>query len=209
MEEITFIVLTKSSKFSGYCVAGIDYYSGKWIRLITEDLQLHGAVGAKDFIYENGTECQILDIIKVTTIGVTNNVLQPENILIDTSKSICFIGKPTIEEVLKIHPAETKGYILGNQYPYITESRVGQLGYSLILVKVKNILIKQVSNPDKNPKTKVDFTYRSERYENISVTDYRFYSIADGTLFHEGYLVVSIGTPYNNRYYKFVSAIYV
>jgi len=209
MGEITFLVLTKSSKYSGYCVAGIDCKSGNWIRLITEDLQSHGAVGTEDLIYKNGRECQILDIIEVPIIRVVNDVLQPENVLIDTSKYMRFVEKATIEDVLKIHPAEIRENILGNKYPYITEGKVGQLGYSLTLVKVNNLLIKQVANPDGNPKTKVDFTYRFERYENISVTDYRFYLVANGTLYNEAYLVVSIGTPYKNRYYKFVSAIYV
>lgn len=209
MGEITFLALTKSSKFSGYCVAGIDCKSGNWIRLITEDLQSHGAVRAEDLIYENGRECQVLDIIKVPIISAANDVLQPENVLIDTSRYMHFVQKATIEDALKIHPAEMRGNILGNKYPYITEERVGQLGYSLTLVKVHNLLIKQVANPDGNPKTKVDFTYRFDRYENISVTDYRFYSAANGTLYNEAYLVVSIGTPYRNRYYKFVSAIYI
>lgn len=202
-------VLTKSSKFSGYCVAGIDCVSGKWIRLITENLQSHGAVGAEDLIYEDGGECQILDIVKVPIIRAANDELQPENVIIDTSKYMCLLGKATIEDVLKTHSAEIKNYILGNKYPYITDARVGKLGYSLTLVKVSKLLIKQVSNPGGNPKTKADFTYQFERYENISVTDYRFYSMADGTLYDEAYLVVSIGTPYNNKYYKFVSAIYV
>ncbi len=209
MGEITFLLLTKSSKFSGYCVAGIDYKSGNWIRLITEDLQSYGAIGAEDLIYKNGRECQILDIIKVPIISVSNDILQPENVLIDTSKYMHFVEKATIEDVLKIHPAEIREYILGNKYPYITEERVKQLGYSLTLVKVNNLLIKQVANLDGQPKTKVDFTYQFERYENISVTDYRFYLVANGTLYNEAYLVVSIGTPYKNRYYKFVSAIYV
>lgn len=91
MEEITFLVLTKSSKFSGYCVAGIDCKSGNWVRLITEDLQSHGAVGAEDLIYKNGRECQNLDIIKVPILSATNDVLQPENVLIDTSKYMHFV----------------------------------------------------------------------------------------------------------------------
>lgn len=209
MGEILFLVLTKSSKFSGYCVAGIDCKSGNWIRLVTEDLQSHGAVEAENLTYKNGRECQNLDIIKVPIINAVNDVLQPENVLIDTSKCMRFVEKATIEDALKIHPAETRENILGNKYPYITEERVRQLGYSLTLVKVNNLLIKQVANPDGHPKTKVDFTYQFERYENISVTDYRFYSTANGTLYNEAYLVVSIGTPYKNRYYKFVSAIYV
>lgn len=209
MGEVTVVVLTKSSKFSGYCVAGINYYSGEWVRLVTKDLGSHGAVRAEDLIYEDGKECEILDVIKVPIISSVNDVLQPENIEMDTSKYIQLIRKATMGDVLKIHPTEIRNHILGNKYPYIKDEKVGQLGYSLTLVKVNNLLIKQVSNPGGSPKTKADFTYQFERYENISVTDYRFYSITDGTLFKKAYLVVSIGTPYNNKYYKFVSAIYV
>ena len=209
MKEIELAVLTKSSKFSGYCVAGIDYESGKWIRLVTEDSESHGAVGAEDLTYENGEECQILDVVNVPITGIGQDILQPENVLMDTSKHLRLSGKITIEDVLKKHPAEVRKYILGNKYPYITEAKVGQLGYSLTLVKVSNLLIKQVSNPGGHPKTKADFTYQSDRYENISVTDYRFYSTADGTSYRTAYLVVSIGTLFRNKYYKFVSTIYV
>lgn len=209
MGEITFLVLTKSSKFSRYCVAGIDCKSGNWIRLITKDLRSHGAVGAEALICKNGRECQILDVIKAPILNDANDILQPENVLMDTSKSMHFVKKATLEDVLKIHPAEIREYILGNKYPYVTEERVGQLGYSLTLVKVNHLLIKHVINLDGRPKTKVDFAYRFDRYENIAVTDDRFYSVPDGTLYNEAYLVVSIGTPYHNRYYKFVSAIYL
>ena len=125
MGEVTVVVLTKSSKFSGYCVAGINYYSGEWVRLVTEDLVSHGAVRAEDLIYKDGKECEILDVIKVPIIGSVNDVLQPENIKMDTSKYIQLIGKATMGDVLKIHPTEIRNYILGNKYPYIKDEKVG------------------------------------------------------------------------------------
>ena len=209
MKEIKLAVLTKSSKHSKYCVAGIDYESGNWIRLMTEDSQTHGAVDKKDLIFENGEECQLLDIVKVTIEKDAGDELQPENVLMNTSKFMCKVGETTIKDILKIHPAERKDYIFGNKYSYIKKERVGQLGYSLMLVKVNNLLIKQVSNPDGNPKTKADFTYQLDRYKDISVTDYRFYSVKDKTPYSDAYLVVSIGTPYKDKHYKFVSAIFV
>lgn len=93
MKEIELAVLTKSSKFSGYCVAGIDYESGKWIRLVTEDSESHGAVGAEDLTYENGEECQILDVVNVPITGIGQDILQPENVLMDTSKHLRLSGK--------------------------------------------------------------------------------------------------------------------
>ena len=41
------------------------------------------------------------------------------------------------------------------------------------------------------------------------MTDKDFYSVENGTQYDNAILVVSIGTPYNGKYYKFVSAIYV
>lgn len=210
MKEVTVMILTKSSKYSSYCVAGIDYYTGKWVRLVTEDLSSHGAVKRGSLIDENGREFQILDVIKVPVISdVSDNIIQPENVLIDTSKYMHCMGHVTIKDILNIHPAEKTNYILGNQYPYITESRVaqGQLGHSLTLVEVQNLSIRHIVNPYGKPKTKADFTYQYKRYENISVTDYRYYSMED-KFFTKAYLIVSIGTAYDGRYYKFISAIY-
>lgn len=208
-KQIILAVLTKSSKYSKYCVAGIDWKTGAWYRLITDDESSHGAVGAQDLIDANGRECDILDVVQVPVITRGNNILQPENVLIDQSKDLTILGKTTLEEILKIHPAEINDYVLGNKYAYIKETKVDQIGHSLTLIKVNDIQIRQVSNPEGNPKTKADFTYMFEQYENLSVTDYRFYSMPHGTHFDNAYLVVSIGSAYNGRYYKFVSAIYV
>lgn len=42
--EKKIIILTKSKKHSGYCVAGIDYETGEWIRLVSSDLETEGAL---------------------------------------------------------------------------------------------------------------------------------------------------------------------
>ena len=115
----------------------------------------------------------------------------------------------SMEEVLNVHPLESRGNILGNMYPYITEARVGGVGYSLTIVGVDDLEIVQEENPSGKPKTKVKFKYNGNQYENISVTDEKFYSVENGTRYDKAILVVSIGTSYNSKYYKFVSAIYV
>lgn len=211
MEEITVMILTKSSKYANYCVAGIDYHSGKWVRLVTEDLSSHGAIKRGSLIDKNGKEFQILDVIQVPVISAVNhNIVQPENVLVDTSKHMHIIGKTTIKDILAIHPAEKTNYILGNQWAYITEARViqGQLGHSLTLVEVYNLSIIHTQNPYGNPKTKANFIYQGIPYKNVSVTDYRYYNMEDKT-FAKAYLVISIGAALNGKHYKFVSAIYV
>ena len=61
--EKTIIILTKSKKHSGYCVAGIDYKTGEWIRLVSSDIETEGAVPMKDLLFSNGEILEIYDII--------------------------------------------------------------------------------------------------------------------------------------------------
>lgn len=209
MEKIRMVVLTKSSKYGKNCVAGIKLASGGWVRLVTNDESSHGAVSDEDLICEDGKSVQVLDVIDAPILEACNTEIQPENVLLDLDTYIDIVGKMTIEEVLSIHPLEVRDNILGNIYSYITEARVGSVGYSLTIVEVDDLEIVQEENLDGKIKTKVNFKYNDTQYEDISVTDKDFYSVENGTQYDNAILVVSIGTPYNGKYYKFVSAIYV
>lgn len=209
MRNIRLIVMTESSKFSGKCVAGIDVESGKWVRLVSDDEETHGAIANNDLYYQDGGKCQVLDIVDVPIIEECGDHIQPENVLLDTSKYIRYAGMASLEDVLEIHPAEIRNDILGNKYSYISEQRVDSVGYSLALVEVQDLEIVQVENPNGRPKTKANFTYQGYSYTQMSVTDPRFYSVISGTVYDSAVLVISIGTPYNEKYYKFVSGIYV
>lgn len=209
MGKIRMVVLTKSSKYGKNCVAGINLVNGNWVRLVTNDESSHGAVSDDDLVCENGNSVQVLDVIDAPVFWVCNDEIQPENVLLDLDTYIEIIGKMSIEDVLNIHPLESRRNILGNIYPYITDARIGSLGYSLTIVGVDDLEIVQKENPAGKQKTKVKFNYNGNQYENISVTDEKFYSVKNGTRYNKAILVVSIGTPYNSRYYKFVSAIYV
>lgn len=209
MGYITIIILTESSKFSGRCVAGIDINTGKWVRLVSSDENSHGAISIKDLICQDGQVCKVLDIVQVPIIKSCGTLIQPENVLIDDTKYITVLGKASLQDVLNIHPAETKENILGNIYSYITEQRVYNVGYSLTLVKVSNAQIHQTTTPEGKNKTKISFSYKGTLYKMLPVTDPNFYSVQDKTVYTNATLVISIGTPYNNNYYKFVSGIFV
>jgi hypothetical protein len=111
--------------------------------------------------------------------------------------------------VLGIHPAEMEDDILGNKFGYITETHIGYKGKSLTLVHVNNLKIHQTVNLEGKHKTKASFIYNGDFYENMSVTVPEFYRVLDGTLYKDAYLVVSIGAPYNGKYYKFIASIFV
>lgn len=199
-------ILTMSSKNGGYCVAGIDVNNGKWIRLVSDDAKTHGALSNDDVVYENGEQCIPLDVVNVPIIGNAPLEYQPENILIDPTVYFSKVKSMTIDDVLKIHPAENHGYLLGNQYPYITEAKIGLVGHSLVLVEVHNLTLTHPSATS----TKATFLYKGTIYENISVTDRDFYRAPNSWNSAKAVLVISLpDAPYNeNKYYKFIAKIF-
>ncbi|MEG1958181.1 MAG: hypothetical protein RR071_10690 [Lachnospiraceae bacterium] len=112
-------VLTKSSKFGNYCVAGINLASGEFVRLVTEDDTIHGA---------------------------------------------------------------------------------------LTLIRVSDFVVHQRVNAGGRPKA--SFNYNGYIYDDMSITDPDYYNAENGTEVDDAILVVSIGSPYGDKHYKFVSAVY-
>ena len=82
-KEIDVVILTKSSKNGGYCVAGIDVNNSKWVRLVSSDIESHGALFNQDMQYRNNTFCNLLDVVRVPVLRKDPSEHQPENILID------------------------------------------------------------------------------------------------------------------------------
>jgi hypothetical protein len=108
---------------------------------------------------------------------------------------------------LTIHPIEERQFIFGNNRPYLTETEAVVLKHSLELVLIENMIIKRPK------KTKAEFTYKGKRYENISVTDPRYYSCDNGTYIGDAIIVASIpDEPFTvdeeERYYKFIAQIF-
>lgn len=206
--NINMVILTKSSKFGQYCVAGIDCRTGKWVRLVSTDESTHGAITLGDLRFENGQCANLLDVINVRIIGSDNNPAQPENVIIDRDYYLGYVKTISIAEALELYKDSEPQFIFGNSSYCLDEETVPLLGRSLSLVVVKNLCFKQQVNDEDKPKTKLSFDYNGFSYSNMSVTDPRFYSVEDGTEFDEAVLVVSIGTPFRGNCYKFVAAIY-
>lgn len=62
-------ILTRSSKFGGYCVAGVDLNTGEWVRFVSSDAQTHGALSRRDITYEDRSICNPLDVVLVDVVG--------------------------------------------------------------------------------------------------------------------------------------------
>lgn len=198
-------ILTKSTKNGGYCVAGIDVNTGRWIRLVSSDEVSCGALFDADMECEDGVHCEPFDVVRVPILRKHPHMYQPENILIDENEYWEKLRVISVPDLLNLHPPEIHTQLLGNIYPYITAERIGTVGHSLILVEVSNLVI---THPTERS-TKAAFYYGFTQYENISVTDPDFYRVLDNTRIPRAVLVMSLpDTPYQERkYYKFIAKI--
>lgn len=204
----TVAILTKSSKNGGYCVAGIDIKNGNWVRLVSNDEDTHGALSEDDILYQDGSTCTPLDIVEIPIIELSPSKYQPENVLIDTEYYWNKLDIISLKNLLEIHPPEHHNVLLGNPYPYITEAKIENVGHSLILVKVTDLIITQ-KEVDKKVKAKATFMYDNTQYENISITDPDYYSAPNHYTIATAILVMSLpGHPYNKKYYKFIAKIF-
>lgn len=204
------VILTRSSKFGRYCVAGVDLITGDWVRLVSNDAPTHGALSICDITYADGSICNPLDVVLVDVVCATPLSHQPENYLIDSSKCWKKIGEYTFSDVLTVHPAEVWPDLFGNQGSFVDAKEIDDIGFSLTLVEVSSLTIYKMINRNNQPKTKASFIYNGKQYNNMSVTDPDYYSVQDGMRFAHAYLVISLpDTPIpENRYYKFVAKIY-
>lgn len=207
--KVRMAVLTKSAKNGGYCVAGINMRNGKWERIVTDDEESHGAVFDSDLMSKDGRPVSELDIIDVPIVNFLKDDTQPENILLSKDEPIEIIGKTTLEEVLKIHPVSTRKTILGNHYQFLLPEEINKINHSLDLIEVSNFGVYRTENSSGKLKTKAEFVYNNRKYWNMSITDlcalenYEEYAEIDKAI-----LVMSYGSEYNGRYYKYVAAIY-
>jgi len=201
------IILTKSSKYGGLCVAGVDNNTGEWIRLVTKD---RGQINRKIMSYEDGRSVAILDCVTVHTLGTAATSIQPENVYLDTSKHIEKIKTISMRELLEIHNLENHKTILGNN-SHVIMSNVNMIGHSLEIVRVQNAILYEVIGSNGNCKAKLEFNYNNMFYQNMSVTDPEYFGVKNGTKLGEVILVISLPDDEyskNHGYFKFIAKIF-
>lgn len=209
MGNVTLIVLTKSVKYHNNCVTGINVVDGSWIRLMTHDEVSQGAVSDKLLMYEDGSFVEVLDVIEVKLESKCEDPIHPENYYLDENEYIKKIRKTDFVEVLSLHPEEKKKYVLGSPMPFVNLDFVKHVGHSLTLIKVKNLLLYQNEGALGKKKWKAKFEYEGEEYRGVAMTDPKFYHSVSGVSYEVAYVVLSIGTPWEGKYYKYLSAIFV
>lgn len=208
------VLLTKSRKHKNYCVAGKDIDSGIWIRLISNNIDIHNAINKSDLVYKDGTEAKVLDVVQVE-VGIVdeNNIdkYQPENYILNTNYNMTKLGKFNYNYLNRI--IENNENIFFNNINSVTEKELDCLEkkYSLMLIEANIVKIRM-----KNENTfMANIKYKGKWYNNLTITDNEFtnryyYDVLgsdDGINLYNVKLVVSLGELYNSRRYKLIASI--
>lgn len=206
------IILTKSIKVRGYCVAGIDANSGEWVRIVSDDVATEHAVLDSHMTYANGTLAEIFDVVQIDFVKKVATPIQPENWLFNEDAQWVKVGKSNLREVLELHPYENPEYIFYNTDKAITDSDIiPSIHSSLLLVKVphSSVFIKTFEYK----RFSLNFTYNNRRYQYISVTDEDIRSelkdCDDGSYLCRSNipLVFSLTDKHKGKYYKIAAQL--
>lgn len=186
MENLLMVVLAKSYKPGGRCIAGrlVEYTGdktvkvGRWVRPVANDNTGHGALTNQMYLYEDGTEVRVLDIVEIPILRHFPIAGQPENYVIDDSKKWKKISTlkadciPNISENIADvwNDPDAESHTVTANY-----DQNGLISQSLCLVKPSNLLI-TLSNEFNDyeqcyrKKIVASFSYLGVNYDNISVT---------------------------------------
>lgn len=210
--EKKIIILTKSKKHSGYCVAGIDYETGEWIRLVSSDMETEGAVLWEDLQYTNGETLEVYDVIICRLLRECGTMVQPENCLYDETVKWEKVGKSNLEEVIKIHGYDSMDYVFENEDTKLPADWRFKGTPSLCLLKVKDAAIWVKTFESR--KISLNFTYDGIQYKYMSISQIDildYYKNKADNLYPLGEVTVvfSLTDRYyrNGKYYKVVAQI--
>lgn len=204
MNKMQVIIMTKSTKYGGLCVAGFECVSGKWVRLVNDQ-----GITYRNFVCSNNSKIDVLDKIEISVIGSAATNIHTEDIIVDLTEPIIKISSLSLNQALNIHNLEKHQYVLGNN-KHAIYSDPSFIGHSLEIVKVNNAVLYEVEGPN-GVKAKLDFVYNGISYEKLSITDPEYFGMQDDTKL--GDLVIVVSIPDDdwgriNGYFKFVARIF-
>lgn len=167
------VVLAKSAKYGGYCVAGIELGTNRWIRPVTHDENTQGAVPADAIVYADKTEIQPLDVVQIEFASADASEVQPENFFY-TAETWKKFGRWSMSDFEKFCGLDSTDYIFYDDARRIEPKVVSTFDVdarrSLMILPVENVsVITEMSNDEK--KIRASFDYNGTRYERFGVGD--------------------------------------
>jgi len=211
------IILATSAKFNNYCVAGVDFDSGAWVRPISEQEELDEAVPLDDLEYPDGSKVELLDVAEIKFSDRTaDNPIQPENFFYNQKYFWQKVGRVTLQEVIDWRGFDSRDKIFYNDNRSIFGADVIKFAEreSLLLLPVQNLFI-SVEETD-HKKFFADFDYQGKNFQRFSVGDIavrkKFAESGAGKHFFKksAAVVFSLTNPYykNAECYKMLAQIF-
>ncbi|MGF0071776.1 dual OB domain-containing protein [Streptococcus orisratti] len=202
------VILTKSDMHNGYCIAGRDIESGRWVRLKNN----RGVMDDTNLMTRNGYECKELDVIEVELLEETTRIEhQPENVLIDQRYHLEKTGTMSWQEVIDKWGIDNGRDLLGfsNGYYVTTVSKRSEYFYhnnienrSLAMIDVDEVSIDYgvVGN---HPKIKFNFRNSfgetTEYYFRLTDPDFKNPRNGRPQNYDRAYLIVSLSEKYDGE----------
>lgn len=171
MPAVEIIVLANSRKHSGRCVAGLRTDGQGWIRPIADSIE--GTLHPRHYLLNNGSEPQLLDVIRVKVTHARPEKHHPENWIISFAfwELVSRPAPPLLWTILQSHLI-TGPSLLGNvldRVPYAA-FETSPTENSLALVEPEDFRWVVKTNPSGERRVRIAFTLHDAPYD-LSLTD--------------------------------------
>ncbi len=186
MKYTTIVVLAKSQKRGGYCVAGRELFMdgqapclGAWKRMVSSDRDSHGAIFDKHFHISGYNTINVFDVVRVPVITAQTQPGQPDNILINENECWEIEGRMPASLIASFadNPANLwwQTGVDSNIVPSACDD-VTHVLQSLYLIKPEKMLFRLTHDYNSfegyyQRKISVSFEYKGLIYSHLAVTD--------------------------------------
>ncbi|MDW1637133.1 MULTISPECIES: dual OB domain-containing protein [unclassified Vibrio] len=186
MESVVMVLLAKSYKPGGRCIAGrkVEFIGekevalGDWVRPVADDGTGKGALTSDMYTYEDGTEARVLDIVEVPIVKAFPLDGQPENYVVDETKKwkkIDYLTDDSIPRVTEAVASIWNDTTTESNKVTAEYDEQGLVLQSLCLIQPKNFMVTLSNEYDDHEgeykrKIVASFDYLNVSYANISVT---------------------------------------
>ena len=213
--------LTKSYKGGGYCVAGVDFDTKRFIRLVksedpeqdslTNEIMSYSVLHNFDFgQLQSSQPINCFDVVDAEVIRPIPINCQTENYLIDTSIPLKFINSIPADDALKLISPEESELIICNKNNKLNPSEIKNIDRSLFLYYVENLTFQIFQNEYGSWKNTCSFIYNGNLYDSISMTDPRYrHSENNGITIAKAAVIMSlpVRAAADGFFYKFVANV--
>ncbi len=174
MQTFEIICLAKSIKLGGMCIAGLKTDGSGWLRPVSN--KTDGALDPEHYTLEDSSEPHIFDIIKIPCVKPDPKCHQPENWIIDSTKSWERVGITTLQQAQNLLNPEIKKHYVSTELLAGSDKQVCYDDLKKLAAQSSLALIKpqklqwEYSNYQNKKKFRAKFYLRGTFYD-LPITD--------------------------------------